>query len=705
MSTFRLSSATLLTAALAAAGPSAHGAAPLQAVNAEPIILENFVVTASPLSRSQADLAQSTAVLSGQALAQQQRGTLGATLANEVGLSATDFGPGASRPVIRGIGGDRVRVLENGVGTLDVSNISPDHGIGTETLFADRIEVVRGPATLRYGSAAIGGVVNVLDARLPTERTTAALSGRSELRGNTADEERAGALLLNGGTSCFAWQTRAFARRTGDLRIPGTNLHQHDETAHDHEEDAEHEHELEAVHGRVPNTAIDSEGWSAGGTWFWRTGFLGAAFTAHNSLFGIPPGGHVHEHEEEEGHEEAHEEHDHEAEPIRSDLHQRRVDVRGAITEPFGPFARADLELAFADYDHTELEGEAVGTRFDQTGREGRLELTQQAYGDLTGALGAQYQFTELKAAGDEAYLPTVRTTNWAGFAFEELVTGPVAWQAGARYEHQRVAPVAGSGFVARSFEGLSGSLGAVWSFAENWGLAASVARTERLPSATELFADGPHAATAAYELGAPSLHKERATSAELSLRRRTGLVTGVVTAFRSQFDGYIFEQATGATADGLPVYAFVDCDARFQGGELETWWHLHEGQAHALDLRLAADWVRATQLDADQPLPRIPPHRYLAGLHYRGGAFTAGIDATHACAQRRTAPGEEATDGYTLLSADVGYRFTVGRTEYLVFLRGTNLADAEARNHVSFLKEYAPLAGRSLTAGVRLTF
>ncbi len=708
MSTFRLSSATLLTAALAAAGPSAHGAAPRQAINAEPIILENFVVTASPLSRSQADLAQSTAVLSGQALAAQQRGTLGATLTNEVGLSATDFGPGASRPVIRGIGGDRVRVLENGVGTLDVSNISPDHGIGLEPLLADRIEVVRGPATLRYGSAAIGGVVNVLDSRVPVERAAAALAGRAEARFNSADEERAGALRLTGGQRDFAWQASVFRRATADLRIPGPNLHEHAGTEHEGEGASDHDHEGPvAVDGHIPNTALDSDGWSAGGTWFWRTGFLGAAFTSYNTFFGIPPGGHVHEHEEPEAehHEEEADHHEADAELVHSDLQQRRLDLRGAITEPFGPFARAELSFAFADYTHTELEGEAVGTRFDQTGREGRLEFAQQPFGDLTGALGAQYQFTELEAHGDEAYLPTVKTTNWAGFAFEELVTGPVAWQAGARYEHQRLAPVAGSGFAARSFEGLSGSLGAVWSLADNWGLAASFARTERLPSATELFADGPHAATAAYELGDPTLGKERATSVELSLRRRTGLVTGVVTVFRSQFDGYIFEQATGATADGLPVYAFVDCDARFQGGELETWWHLHEGQAHALDLRLAADWVRATQLDADQPLPRIPPHRFLAGLHYRGGACTTAIDVTRAGAQRRTAPGEEATDGYTLLSAEVGYRFTVGRAEYLVFLRGTNLADAEARNHVSFLKEYAPLAGRSLTAGVRLTF
>ncbi len=689
-------------AAFAAATATTLIAAPQPVANDDPIILENYVVTASPLTRSQADLAQSTAVLSGQQLAVQQRGTLGATLAGEVGLSATDFGPGASRPVIRGIGGDRVRVLENGVGTLDVSNISPDHGIGLEPLLADRIEIVRGPATLRYGSAAIGGVVNVLDDRVPTEPATAAIGGRAELRGNTADEERAAALRLGGGTSGFAWQTRVFTRRTGDLRIPGTNLHQHTEEADQHED--HEEHESGAVRGRVPNTALDSEGWSVGGTWFGRSGYLGAAFTAHNSLYGIPPGGHVHEHEEEPGHDEA-AEHEHAAEPIRSDLHQRRVDVRGAITTPFGPFERANLELAFADYDHSELEGGEVGTRFDQTGREGRLELTQRPFGNLTGALGVQYQFTELEAHGDEAYLPTVRTTNWAGYLFEELATGPVAWQAGIRAERQRVAPVAASGLPSRSLDGVSGSLGVVWSFAEDWGLAATAARTSRLPSATELFADGPHAATAAYELGDPSLGRERATSLELSLRRRAGFVTGVATVYRSWFDDYIFEQRTGSTNEGLPVYTFVARDARFTGGELETWWHLHEGKAHSLDLRLAVDWVRATQLDAAEPLPRIPPRRYFAGLHYRHGGFSAGVELTRACAQRRTAPGEESTDGYTLVSADLGYRFTLGRTQYLVFLRGTNLGDAEVRNHVSFLKEHAPLAGRSLSAGLRLEF
>jgi iron complex outermembrane receptor protein len=679
-----------VTAVLSVATATTLVAAPPNVANDEPILLEDFVVSASPLSRAQADLAQSTAVLSGQNLAEKQRGSLGATLAGEVGLSATDFGPGASRPVIRGIGGDRVRVLENGVGSLDVSNVSPDHGIATEPLFAERIEIVRGPATLRYGSAAIGGVVNVLDGRVPTERADKAVGGEALLRYNSADEERAAAVKAEGGRGDLAWQTRVFRRKTGDVHIPGTNVTNDGGLAPE-----------DAVAGHIPNSALESDGWSAGGTWFWSAGYLGAAFTSYNTFFGIPPGGEPAA--DDSGGETTPA--DEAAGAVRSDLHQQRVDVRGAVTEPFGPFARADLELGFADYHHTELEGVAVGTRFDQTGREGRLEFTQQELGNLTGAIGAQYQFAELKAHGDEAYLPTVRTTNWAGFAFEELVTGPVSWQAGGRYEHQRVAPVAGSGLTARDFDGVSGSLGAVWTFAKEWGLAATIARTTRLPSATELFADGPHAATAAYEVGDPALDPERATSVELSLRRRAGFVTGIVTIYRSPFDGYVFEQPTGETADALPVYRFAARDAKFEGGEIETWWHLHASKAHNLDLRLALDWVRATQLDDDQPLPRIPPRRYLAGLRYRHGGWTAGVDATFACDQNCTAPGERATAGYTLLAADLGYRFTVGRIEYLVFLRGTNLTDDEVRNHVSFLKDFAPLAGRSLSAGMQLTF
>ncbi|HLP09205.1 MAG TPA: TonB-dependent receptor [Opitutaceae bacterium] len=693
MSIFRPLPFTLLAAACAAAPSTKLLAEPLNVANDEPILLEDFVVTASPLSRAQADLAQSTAVLAGTDLAQKQRGTLGATLAGETGLAATDFGPGASRPVIRGIGGDRVRVLENGVGTLDLSNISPDHGIAAEPLFADRIEVVRGPATLRYGSAAIGGVVNVLDGRVPTERAARAAGGEAVLRVNSVDEERAGALRAAGGRGDFAWQARVFRRKTGDVAIPGSNLHEHDSDT------GEPAHDDDAVEGHIPNTGLESDGWSAGGTWFWRAGYLGAAFTSYNTFFGIPPGGHVHEEETTETTTE------HEAELVHSDLHQKRVDIRGAVTEPFGPFAWADLELAFADYEHTELEGEAIGTHFDQTGREGRLEFTQKKFGNLTGALGVQHQFTELEAHGDEAYLPTVRTTDWAAFAFEELVTGPLAWQAGGRYENHRVAPVADSDLAPRTFDGVSGSLGAVWTFAPEWGLAATLARTTRLPSATELFADGPHAATVAYEIGDPTLDPERATSAELSLRRRAGFVTGVVTVYRSRFDGYVFEQSTGETRDGLAVYRFIARDAEFEGGELETWWHLHQSKSHNLDLRLALDWVRATHLDDDQPLPRIPPRRYLAGLRYRHGNWSGGVDATRACAQSRTAPGEEATAGYTLLGADLAYRFTMRRVDYLVFLRGTNLTDDEARNHVSFLKEFAPMAGRSIAAGVQLEF
>jgi len=679
-------SSLLLGASLASAQAPAN-ASPAQ----EPVNLENFVVTASPFQRAQDEVAQPTSVLAGQRLTLARQTTLGETLANEPGISSTAFGPGASRPVIRGLGGDRIRVLQGGVGTLDASVVSPDHAVSLDPLLVQRIEVVRGPATLLYGGAAIGGVVNVIDYRLPEELPAAALSSRFETRYGSAAGERAVAGALSGKTDRVAWHFDGFSRNTDDLRIPG--YAETDALLADHDAD----HDGPPAKGRLPNSATESSGGGVGVTYFGEKGHLGLSYSGFKSLYGVPG----HEHEDHSAAAAPAEEHG----DVRIDLKQRRWDLHGELPAPFAGFTLAKLQVGLADYRHTELEGDEIGTRFTNKAYESRVELQHEPLGAFTGAIGAQVSRSDFAAVGEEAFIPANITESRALFLFEEAVRGAFTWQLGARVEDQEISPDRASGLASRSHTGASFSGGVVWKLAPAWSLALSGSRSERAPNAQELFAEGPHAGTGTYEIGDARLGVERAHSLDLSLRKRTGALTGVATVFVTRFDGYIFEEPTGAEEDDLPVFKFVQRDARFVGGELELIAHLHESVGHALDLRFMADAVRATNTTANEPLPRITPMRTGVGLDYRVGAWSFSTDVRHGFKQDRVAHDETTTDGYTTVGASVAWRFPLGAAEGELFLRGSNLTDETVRLHTSFLKDIAPLAGRDFTVGVRLAF
>ncbi|MBL9201834.1 MAG: TonB-dependent receptor, partial [Opitutaceae bacterium] len=380
------------------------------------------------------------------------------------------------------------------------------------------------------------------------------------------------------------------------------------------------------------------------------------------------------------------------------------------------------FKFGHARYRHTEFEPDgAVGTVFTNRGHEARVELLHGDGKPLSGAFGAQHMRSDFGALGDEAFVPPSRTDVGALFAFQEVASGSLAWQLGGRLEHTKIST---PGRASRRDEQASGSVGAVWKFAPDYALAASVTRTGRAPNAQELFADGPHAGTQAFEIGDAQLGAERSISAEVSLRRRTGFVTGAVTLFTNRFSGYIFEQPTGLVAvdhegeweflppddeeveehgGGLPVYRTVQRKARFHGVEVETLWHLHDHSDWQLDLRLAADFTRGRE--GGRNLPRIPAGRVHAGLFWSTAGWNAGVEAQLVARQSRVAPNESPSDRYALVSAHVSRTAEFGalRTEF--FLRGTNLGNAEARPHTSFVKDLAPLAGRGVLAGLRVAF
>jgi iron complex outermembrane receptor protein len=656
---------------------------------------EFVVVTATGGAATLSEVAQPVSVLSGPELSLRMQPTLGETLAQQPGVSSTYFGPGASRPVIRGLGGDRVRILQSGVGTADASSTSPDHAVSFDPLSAQQVEVVRGPATLLYGSNAVGGVVNILDDRVPDAAPDRPLHGKADLSGATAANERAGALSLTGGKDRFAWHADFLKRKTDDVDIPGFA----ESAALRAEEEAEggEGEEHEEVQGVLENSAVDNTGGAAGVSLVGSGGFLGVAFSGLDSLYGVP--GHAH-HAEEEAEGGAAEE---EA-AVQVDLRQRRGDLRGEWRHPFRGLRSLRARFGLADYEHQELEGGAVGTVFTNESWEGRLEGRHGKAGPFEGSIGVQGFRREFSALGEEAFTPPTLTRSWAVFAFEEAPLGSWRLQLGGRVEWQDIES-SGEDALTRDFTGYSGSAGLVWQGEEGWGVALTAARSTKLPNAEELFSNGPHLATRAFEIGDPTLDKEKSLGLDVSFRKRSGPLTGQLNFFLNRFDGYIFEEGTDEVEDGLQVFRYVQRDADFYGGEAQARIELYHAEPHHIDIDLMADYVRAELRDTDEPFARIPPFRYGVGLHYESPRWTGLLEMRGAAEQDRIGAFERPTDGYTLLNASLAWRAFFGRSVLELMLRGTNLTDEEARNHVSFLKDMAPLPGRDVRLSLRLAF
>lgn len=687
------------------------------------VVLDEYIASASPFRRNQIDVAQSTTILSDRSLLLKQQSTLGETLAGELGVSATSFGPGASRPIIRGLGGDRIRLLENSVGTLDGSVTSPDHAVSVEPFLVERIEVVRGPASLLFGSTAVGGLVNVITHRIETEVPTERVRGGAELRYGSAAQEfsRGGVLdlsLLPAGGPALVLHLDAFRRSTGDLRIPGFAESVRLRTEEAAESLAAGEAPEAAARGYLPNSSLDAESGAVGLSLVGPEFHLGASYTGFNTRYGIPG----HAHESEEPTEVGSAPPGPEAPGVRIDLRQRRTAIDGEWRRATGFVNGLRLKFGHANYRHQEIEPDGnIGTVFTNQGYDARLELLHGGAPGWSGALGAQSTRSRLAAIGEEAFLPPSLTRVTSLFAFEEIARSSLTWQFGARFDRTQLEP---ESMADHCDDELSGSLGAVWKIDPVHSLALSVAHTGRSPNAQELFADGPHAGTQAYEIGDRNLRAERSLGLELSLRRQTGFVTGSVAVFTNRFQGYVFEQPSGllaiepagawefvapdsaaalAAGGSLPVFQYLQRNAHFWGAEIETLWHLHSSSGSQLDLKVAADFTRAREDGGN--LPRIPAARTIAGLSWANGPWNAGVESQFVFEQSRVGPNERPTAGYTLVSADLSWTHLAGRYTYEVFAHGANLANQEVRPHPSFLKDLAPLAGRAVTAGVRLRF
>ena len=657
---------------------------------------DNSIVVTGVRPTSRLDALSGVAVLQESELQQAVRPSIGETLARTPGVSATSFGPSASRPVLRGLQGERVRVLTDGIGAIDVSNTSADHATIVNPLLAERIEVLRGPQSLLYGSSAIGGVVNVIDRRVPSVVPDepvhfAGIAGY----GSAADERSAAAAIdlpLGGG---FVIHADGSYLETDDLEIGGFVLSRRKRA----EALAGGDPDVAAnaaLRGRLPNSASKTTTGAIGAAYIGDGGQIGVAYTRYDSLYGIPvrfatqPG--------------------QEAEAPRLDVAQDRIDARVELDLGAGFLEKLRFRYAYGDYRHFELEEDgAVGTAFYDQGMEGRLELTQAKRGAWSGAIGGQFFIRDFDVVGEEAFLPKSTTSQLGLFTVQQLDFDRVKLEAGARYEHSTVRaqprPDEAQFFSGeRRFDVVSGSLGASYDLGGGWRLGANLSRTVRAPAAEELFANGPHAGTQAFEIGDPGFKTEKSLGGEAILRRAGRDWSLEASAYYTRFSDFIYEDLTGEIEDGLPVFQFRQADARYYGFEIQgeaTIARLGETRIVADAL---ADYVRA-RINGVGPAPRIPPLRLLGGLAVKARSFDLRGEVEHVTRQDRISAFETPTKGYTLVNLEANVRPFGDDRPLSLALSANNLFDVDARRHASVLKDFAPLSGRDLRISARVEF
>ncbi len=619
-------------------------------------------VTVTPSGRDTFESYQPATVLGGEDLQQRLGATLGATLASEPGVNVRSFGAGNQRPVIRGLDNDRVLILENGTRTGDLSSQSADHGVNLDPATAGSIEVVRGPATLLYGSSAIGGVVNLVTEEIPTKPVND-VHGSMTVQGATADENGGIAGDVSLGNGRLAARFNGSAQRTSDYKTPDENL----ET--------------------VPNSFSRSKSGGGAFSFTGQDGFAGASYQYVTSRYGVPF--------VEEG-------------ETTLNPRRHRLDFRGERRNLDSFIEGVKFQGAYRDYAHDEIEGSGeIATSFKNKTWEGEFLLNHRPAGRLQGTWGVWVLDRDYSSFGEEALAPPTTQNSFAGFVYEELGFHRVSLQFGARVDHTSFDPdgaaVERPDVPARDFTEFSGSVGVLGYLREahDLTLAVNFARAARNPSLEELYNLGPHAGNFAFEIGDPTLPTEVGYGFDVSLRYRGSRLVAEGTGFLNRIDSFIFPFQTGEIEDDLPVVNFISADSQLRGFEA----HLDAGITPDLWLIFGGDTVRGVLRDDDGPLPRIPPYRLWVGLRYESNGFHVEGEVKNVGEQTRVYGAETPTDGYTVLNLHGSYQVTTGRTVHTFTVRFDNATDELYRNHLSYIKDLTPEMGRSLKAVYGLRF
>lgn len=653
------------------------------------------IIITAPYNRDRDAVLAGTSVLTGTALTRQMRPTIGETLAHLPGVSATSFGPNASRPVLRGFQGERVRILKDGIGSIDVSNTSVDHAVVVNPLTSERIEVLRGPSALLFGSSAIGGVVNVLDNRIPRRVPEHIVHVDVIGTYGSAAQERSGfgQVDLPIGSNFVIHVDGSYAK-TSDLDTGNFILSAplRAQAAASLDPDIA---DLATLRGKLPNSAARTWEVAGGAALILDGGTIGASFSHYDSLYGVPvrysldPA--------------------FEAEQVRLQVKQDRADLRAELNVGGGFLDMIRFRTAFADYRHSEIEEDGtVATTFLNKSVESRLEFAQAKRGNWRGAFGAQLAIRDFNVIGAEAFVPENTTHQFGVFTLQEIDAGPFKAEAGARYERTNLRAVEnaiiGNPDYRRNFSALSGSVGASYALAEGVRIGLTASHTERAPAAEELFANGPHAGTQAFEIGNPDFVKESSNGVEASLRASRPGFSFSVAAYYNWFSNYIYEAQTGAVIDDLPVFQFAQADARYYGIEAEFSAKVATLGGIGINIDGVGDYTRAT-ITGVGSAPRIPPLRLLGGIEGKSDSFDVRAEIEWTAKQDRLASFETATPSFTLVNASATIRPFGADSKASLTLSANNIFNVEARRHASFLKDYAPLSGRDFRITGRVSF
>lgn len=651
-------------------------------------------IVVSAVGVTQLDVLAGTSVMEGVDLQRNLAGQVGDVLAKLPGVSTSSFSPGVSRPVLRGFSGERVKVLVDGIGSIDASNTSADHAVSIDPLTAERIDVLRGPAVMLYGSQAIGGAVNVIDKRIPLRPLSEPIHVDATIGADSVSNLReAGASVDLPAGEHFVFHIDGSYHETDDLTIPGyvassslrsELLAQADAVAASDAARAAELREVADLRGTLPNSATRTYSANAGFAMFEGDSNMGAAVGLYDTEYGVPsrPGG------AESG--------------VTIKLRQKRADFRGELALGGGFLKTLHTRFGYSDYTHSELEGGNVGTTFNVKGFEGRAELEQAAQGSWKGSLGGQYYFRDFEAIGDEAYIAPNLSEQYALFGLQEVGIGPLQLEVAGRYEHANVRTRA-AGFD-RNFDSLSGAISLAHETAGGLRFGISGSRAERAPSAEEMLANGAHIATQAFEVGDPGLSTEKALGAEAFLRGKIGLATVNLAVFKSWFTDYIYLNATGLVEDDLPVYRYQQADADYSGVEGEVSIPIIDSGPMKLLADLRGDYIRANLSDGT-PLPRIPPYSLLGALEAQTDLFDVRAEVQYSGSQNRVAPLETPTDSFTFVNASVAWKPWRGDRNLTILLQADNIFDVEGRRAASFTKDFVPLPGRNFKVSARASF
>ena len=682
----------MLGPAAAAAEAADTAPVPGDAATAHPDEDQAIVITG--VKRRAEDVLGGLSVLDEAELTRAVRPSIGETLAKLPGVSATSFGPAASAPVLRGLSGDRVRILTDGIGTLDLSSSGPDHAISINPITAERIEVLRGPAALLFGSSAIGGVVNVIDTRIPRHVPKNVVGANAIAQyGSAANERSANAALDVSIGGHFVVHADGNLSDTDDLRTGGHILSEElrDEARSSFDPEIRALAELE---GKLPNSKSRSTEGALGGAYVDGNLNIGVSITRHTSEYEVPIRYSLDPNVE--------------AEAPTIDQEQTRYDARAEI--PVGGFfSQVHARAGYANYHHDELEdtGE-VGSSFFSKGGEGRIELVQAERSGWGGTSGIQYLNRNARIRGEEKFLPDSRQKQTGLFTLQTFVKGPLRLEGGARVEFSSLSAEEDEQLATNAesldFTTFSGSFGGQYEISPGWRTGLSLSHSARAPSIDELFSNGPHGASQSFEVGNRDLSPERSNSVELSLHHASGPLHITANAYFSHFGNFIFQAPTGEIEDDLPVFAFREGKANFYGFELQSDAKL--GQA------LGINWIAEFQADAVHatvkgfgPVPFIPPVRLLAALTGSRGQVDGRIEVEQAFDHERTAPEETDTPGYTMVNASLDWHPFAANPQLTLSLVGNNLFDVEARRSTSQLKDFSPLAGRDIRLSARMAF